>query len=149
MERKQVKDKTLTLRAQEIITRSDDPINITDALAQALRERGLSYEELLHLAVSNISTRSLRKSTYELPEQDGLFDVPSIICIGTPDGDLFLPRSGATVAQVAQWADEAQAHHATQNHRFKKFKKQLSRMADLDKNMLWIQARAQLEAGEN
>lgn len=143
-----MKDSTLTLRAQEIIASTDQPVNATDALMQALRERRLSYEDLLKMVASQISTRSLRKGTYELPEQEGLFDLPSIICIGTPDGDLFLKAENATIAQVEQWAEEAHQHHSTQNLRFKRLKKQLKTFAALDRNSLYIEAKAQLTNGQ-
>jgi hypothetical protein len=147
MEGKLMKDTTLTLRAQQIIATADEPINVTDALVEALRERGLSYDDLLKMVAGQISTRSLRKSTYELPEQDGLFDLPSIICIGTTDGDLFLKADKATVGQVEQWAEEAQQHHSTQNLRFKRFKKQVKKLASVDRQALFVEARAALIAG--
>lgn len=55
-----------------------------------------------------------RQQTYHLdePGPDGNLGIPEIIGISTPDGDVFVRREDATLAQVRQWVAEGEAHHA-------------------------------------
>lgn len=142
-----MKDSSLTMRAQEIIAQSETAISAFQAARQALAERCLTYDELLDYSTSGLvaSMRDLRKRLYDLPEQDTLdFDIPTAIGITTPDGDMFIGREHATLAQVRQWADEGQQHHATQNLRFKRFKESLRAYGAIDGGELWVEARKQI-----
>lgn len=146
-----MKDTSLTMRAQEIILAADRPVNSTDALVQALRERSLSYDELLKMIASQLSTKSLRNSTYNIPEQDGLFAAPSVIAISTADGDLFIKGEIATNDQMAQWADEGLQHHSTQRLRFKRAKKDIATVTEVagDGSLPYSKSRLMITGGDN
>jgi hypothetical protein len=149
MEGREVKDTSLTMRAQQIILAADQPVNSTDALVEALRERGLSYDELLKMIAGQLSTKSLRNSTYNIPEQDGLFAAPSVISISTPDGDLFIKGDMATNDQMAEWADGGLQFHSTQRLRFKRAKKDIATVREMagDGSLPYSESRLAITVG--
>jgi hypothetical protein len=140
---------SLTLRAQELINRADGPITAREALKQALIERyGNNVDALADAAAgfaTSIATK-LRKATYDLPEPNGLFDVPSVISNNTVDGVLLIHRDEATVGQTRQWLREASQYHATQRLRFERATEELALLDDVDDAVLWIEARRELGA---
>ena len=117
-----MKDNSLVLRAQEIIAAADGPMTNTEALTRAIMERNYSGEQLAQMLARTYSSGNLRKRTYELPEQDALFSLPSVICVSTKDGDLFIRSDKATVEQGAQYADEGYQYHCTQRQKFKRLR---------------------------
>jgi len=146
-------DRTLQLRAQEIIMASPTAIAARDALKMALLERYTSLEEMAEAAASfSVSAlNKLVKSTYNLPDtsQGSLFDVPSVIAIRTPDrGPVLIPRSEATVGQVRQWVKEGKQFHSTQRLRFERAAEDLEALEGVDEAALFVEARQALEAGD-
>ena len=141
-------DKTLILRAQEIINKAGKPMGAREAIKIVLRERALSYEEMLDVAagLAQGAMRALRKSTFDLPDQDGLFDIPAVISNSTPDGPLFISRDQANVGQVRQWVREGRAHHAIQHLRFKRAADEMTALDDIADEIPWSEARCQLES---
>ena len=141
-------DQTIVLRAQEIINTADKPITARQAVVQALLDRYQTIEEMAQAAASFASgvARKLARSTYELPEQNGLFDIPSTISNSTPDGVLLIQRDQATIGQARQWIKEARQHHKTQTLRFERADEDLSLVSDVDDDVLWAEARRQLGA---
>lgn len=139
-------DQTIVLRAQEIINTADKPITAQQALVQALLDRYTTIEEMAQAAASFAGgvARKLARSTYELPEPNGLFDIPSTISNSTPDGVLLIQRDQAAVGQVRQWIKEARQYHSTQSLRFKRADEELSLLSDVDDEVLWAEARRQL-----
>lgn len=116
---------SIQLRVQELINSTQEPITDHEALKRVLAERYKDDPDgLLEYATSmgRTALRGLRKRTYELPEQDGLFEIPPVIAISTPDGDLFMAREQANFDQVVQWIREGLQHHSTQNLRFERFR---------------------------
>jgi hypothetical protein len=85
----------------------------------------------------------IRKRTYEIPEQPelALTDMPSVIGITTPGGDMFVQRSEATVGQVRQWNREALQHHSTQRLRHKRFRDDLKLIDDIHEDAGWLETR--------
>jgi hypothetical protein len=80
----------------------------------------------------------IRKRTYEIPEQQAMLtDIPGVIGITSPDGDMFVQRSEATVGQVRQWNREALQHHSTQRLRHKRFREELKLINDIPENAKW------------
>jgi hypothetical protein len=121
-------DRSIIARASELVARGDKPVPASEALKQALDERchgdyGLALELLVVEGRSRL--KDARQRTYALPEQPTLFDLPSVIAITTPLGDLFIPSDMATAGQVEQWAREGQQHHGSQHKRFKAMAAQL------------------------
>jgi len=141
---------TVQARAQEISCSSPTPITVRDACKQALRELyGNNPDALLEAAATLAAgaMSGLRQRTYQLPEQATLTsDIPGVIGITTPDGDLIIPRPEATAAQVRQWAKEAMQHHSTQRLRFKRFAKDLAVAEDEPDDVKWTEMRAIIEA---
>lgn len=138
---------SIMLRVQEVINNSAEGVTTRQALIQALAER---YKDdvagLLEYAASSAesSLRGLRKRTYELPETDALFEIPPVIGIATPDGDLFVPRESANLGQVRQWLREGDRHHATQSLRFKRFRTEIEPLKEEPDELPWWSARAML-----
>lgn len=142
-----VTDNTLVLRAQEIINNSDGPISDREAIKRALMDRYPTFEKMAE-ACATFATgiaKQLKKSTYELPEQDGLFDIPATISNTTPDGVLFINREQAELGQVRQWVREGRQHHSTQHMRFKRAANELIALAEFPDDLAWVEARRQLE----
>lgn len=143
-------DRSIQLRVQEIVNNSPVPINVHDALEQVLRERfGDDLDALRKWAASAgvSSMKGLRKRTYELPEADdqgSLFDVPTVIGIITPEGDLLIPKDQANTGHVRQWTKEGLQHHATQRLRFKRAVTDLETLSDVADEVLWSDARKTL-----
>lgn len=116
-------DRSLIARAQEIIA-AEGTIAGRDALKRAILERYAGDLDALADALvdSNVSgMKDLRKRTYVLPEQATLFDVPAVIGIGTPLGDLYIKAEDATAGQVQQWAREGEQWHGGQHRHFRRF----------------------------
>lgn len=121
-------DRSVIARASELAAAGTQPVPAVEALRQALKERcGGSYERAIDMLVNEgrSKLKDARQRTYTLPEQPTLFDLPSVIAITTPLGDLFVPSEMATAAQVEQWAREGQQHHGSQHKRFKAMASQL------------------------
>lgn len=140
---------TVQARAQEISCNSPTPITVREACKQALRELyGNNPDALLDAAATLAAgaMSGLRQRTYQLPEQLTLTsDIPGVIGITTPDGDLIIPKSEATAAQVRQWAKEAMQHHSAQRLRFKRFAKDLEIADDEPDETRWAELRAVIE----
>lgn len=138
----------LVLRTQEIIAQSKE-INGRDAVKAALRERyNGDFNQLLDFAVSLTSVlKKLSKSTYELPDQPTLMDIPQTIVISTDDGPLFIGRDQAQLGHVRQWIFEGLQHHSTQKYRFGRLSKTLKRLESHSDEVQWIDVRHELEGG--
>jgi hypothetical protein len=140
---------TVQARAQEISCSSLTPITVRDACKQALHELyGNNADALLDAAATLAAgtMSGLRQRTYQLPEQVTLTsDIPGVIGITTPDGDLIIPRSEATAAQVRQWGREAVKHHSTQRLRFKRFNEDLDIAGDQPDEVRWTEMRPVIE----
>lgn len=149
MSRKTFDRGTVQARAQEISCNSLAPMTVRDACKQALSELyGNNPEALLDAAATLAAgtMSGLRQRTYELPEQATLTsDIPGVIGITTPDGDLIIPRAEATIEQVRQWNREALQHHSTQRLRHKRFQKDLEIVEDEPGDVKWTETRAILE----
>lgn len=149
MTRKTFDRGTVQARAQEISCNSIAPITVREACKRALFELyGDSPEALLEAAATLAASTmaGLRQRTYELPEQATLTsDIPGVIGITTPEGDLIIPRAEATVEQVRQWNREALQHHSTQRMRHKRFQKDLQIAEDEPGEVKWTEARAVIE----
>jgi hypothetical protein len=140
---------SLVLRAQEIINKTEGPITAREAMKQALIERYANdINALADMAAGLVPgmTKRLRQATYELPEPNGLFDIPGVISIMTTDGACFIHREEATVGQTRQYLREATSFHATQTLRFERANEELKLLADVDDEVLWTEARRQLGA---
>lgn len=140
---------TIQARAQEITHNSPQPVNVRDACKQALNELyGNDPVALLEAAATFAAgaMSGLRKSTYHLPEQAQLaFDIPGVIAITTPDGDLIIRSTDATAAQARQWAREGLQYTSTQRLRFKRAVKDLEIAEDLPGEVSWTELRAVIE----
>jgi hypothetical protein len=140
---------TVQARAQEISCSSLTPITVREACKRALHELyGNSPEALLDAAATLAAgaMSGLRQRTYELPEQATLTsDIPGVIGITTPDGDLIIPKAEATAAQVRQWNKEALQHHSTQRLRHKRFAKDLKIAEDEPDETRWAELRHVIE----
>src|SRR5262249_12652255 len=87
-----------------------------------------------------------RQRTYQLPEQQTLaFEVPSVIAITSPEGDLIIRRDDATTDQVRQWAKEGLQYTSAQRLRFKHAVKDLEIAEDLPGTNPWHATRAVIE----
>lgn len=154
-------DRTLQLRAQEIIANSPTQITVKEACKRALLERCGDTEAMAEVAASVVasSLSGLRKRTYELPENDQLelaFDLPAFIAVTTPDGDLIVPRSEATTGHARQWVKEGTRHHTVQLERFRRAGRDMEIVDDADddagflddtRHVLNERKRKQLESG--
>jgi hypothetical protein len=142
-------DQSLRLRAQEIITSSPDGMTTRQGMKRALAERFKDDPAgLLEFAAAAgcVGMKDLRKRTYDLPEpgEGVLFDLPQIIGVSTPEGDLLVPREKATLGQVRQWTREGSQHHATQKLRFRRFAEELEPLKEESDELAWWAARAML-----
>src|SRR6266700_1473191 len=141
---------TVQARAQEISCNSSKPITVREACRQALHELyGNNPDALLEAAATLAAgaMSGLRQRTYELPEQATLTsDIPGIIGITTPEGDLIIPRAEAAAGQVRQWNREALQHHSTQRLRHKRFAKDLKIAEDEPDETGWPEMRSVIEA---
>ena len=140
---------TIQARAQEILHASTGPMPIRDACRQALTELyGDDPDALLEAAATFAAgaMAGLRQRTYQLPEQPTLaFDIPGVIAITSPDGDLFIRRSDADTGQVRQWAKEGLQYTSAQRLRFKQAVKDLDIADDLPDENSWSETRAVIE----
>lgn len=148
-------DQSIVLRAQEIInnaTATGGKITLHDAVRTALREKyGNDPERLLDVAASAMTgvAKVLRKATYELPEQQGLLDIPGCIAVSTPEGDLFIARDLATNRQVFQWCEEGYQYHSTHRLRFKKGREVAKKLIEIDPDANFLESRDALAAGNS
>lgn len=130
-------DRSLSARAHEIIhirATSGTPVTADEAIREALHERcGGDYTKLLEMAAGFAGgfAREAKKTTYQLPEQASLFDLPAVIAVSTPLGDLFIQSDDATAGQVDQWSRDAMQFHGSQHKRFKTFRANFKSL-DLD-----------------
>jgi hypothetical protein len=136
----------LVLRTQEIIAQSKE-INGRDAVKAALRERfDGNFEQLLNFAVSMTSVlKKLSKSTYELPDQPTLMDIPQTIVVNTDEGPLFVDRQSAELGQIRQWVVDGLQHHSSQRYRFSRLAKDLKNLDSYPDEIAWTDVRHQLE----
>lgn len=144
-------DRSLQLRAQEIINAHPDGMTVRDAMKQAILERYADNPERMADAFATVAAggmSQLRKRTYELPDDEGLFQIPSWIGIRTEDGDMLVQREAATLGQAAQWAREGLQHHSVQRVRFKRAADQLEQLKDEKRELPWWNARRLLAAIE-
>jgi hypothetical protein len=136
---------TIQLRAQEIVLSSLIPITLRDACRRVLEERYRDDPAGLLEAATTLAAGAMtgiRKRTYEIPEQQAaLTDIPGVIGITSPEGDMFVQRSEATVGQVRQWNREAMQHHSTQRLRHKRFRDELGLVEDIPDEAQWQQTR--------
>lgn len=139
---------SIMLRVQEVINASVEPITAHDAMKKVLAERFKDDPAgLLEYAASvgESSLRGLRKRTYELPEGDALFELPQVIGIATPEGDLFLTREQASFEQALQWIREGRRHHSTQSLRFERAEREVEPLlGQIPGDTPWWAARAML-----
>lgn len=143
-------ERQIIARATELAATGGKPIASADALRQALDERcGGDYQAALDMLVNEgrSKLKDARQRTYNLPEQPTLFDLPAVIAISTPLGDLFIPSDMASAGQVEQWAREGQQHHGSQHKRFKAIASQLKDLA-LDPSENYRQQVASLGGGQ-
>ncbi len=144
-------DQTLKLRAQEIIEKASGPILVADALEQAIVERKLSQAELVKMlaALGANLMKGLRVESYQLPERTGhqlsLFDVPAVIGITTPQGDLLVSKDVANLGEVRQWIREGERHHSVQLLRFNRAEQDIVAIEDLEDKTGWSDARKALD----
>jgi hypothetical protein len=141
-------DKTsIQLRAQEIIQANPDGMYLRDALKQAILERYKNDSNALaEVAATSLMTgmSGLRKRTYELSDQPGMFEIPSVIGIRTDEGDLLIARESADLDHVRQWQREGQQHHSTQLLRFKRAGDELQGLKEEPGTIPWSAARNML-----
>ena len=143
-------DRHLIARANELATQGSGPVAAGDALRKALDERcGGDYGKALDLLVDEgrSKLKDARKSTYTIPEQPTLFDIPAVIAITTPLGDLFIPRELATNGQVDQWLREGEQHHGSQHKRFKSMRAARAEL-ELDPSENHVESLRSLMGGE-
>jgi hypothetical protein len=140
---------TIQARAQEIIQASTQPIAVREACKQALAELyGGDATALLEAAATFAAgaMSDLRQRTHHLPEQPTLaFDIPGLIGITSPDGDLFVRRQDATTGQVRQWLKEGLQHHSAQRLRFRRAIKDADIADDMPDENPWPETRAVIE----
>lgn len=143
-------DRSLMLRVQEILQVQPDAMTMREAVTIALRERYTDYDSLLQAASAfgAASANGLRKRTYDLRDQPTLFDIPEVIAIRTVDGDLFIKREHATLGQVRQHHHELSQYLAVQAMRSHRYGDELTQLASLPDDMLWIEARTALGPGD-
>lgn len=136
----------LVLRTQEIIANSEG-ISVNKAIAMALVERYDDIHKLAEAMASSMTSvaKAIKKSTYELPDQATLFDIPATIFVDDEAGGFFVGRDRAELGMVRQWAREGERHHAVQRYRFKRMNNHLNTIESLDDSMLWSEARLQIE----
>lgn len=140
-------DRGILLRADEITRTSGEPISVKAALGRAIRERFGTDPEALIEAFASLAAgqlRGLRRSTYDLPDDDGqgsLFDIPQLIVVTTAEGELAVPKAQAETGHVRQWQKEGQQHHSVQLTRFKRLGKDLETVADHDDAIPWDETR--------
>lgn len=138
-------DQSLKLRAQEIAA-AEGSITIREAVKRALEERfDGDFDALVEIAATlgAGSLSNLRQRTYDLPEEQDVlpFDIPDVIGVRTPDGDMLVRRDDAQRGQVRQWQREAHQHHSAQAYRFKRFGEQLALVDDEADDLEWAKAR--------
>lgn len=163
-------DRSIRLRAQEIVLNSSEPLTTVAAITQALRERfGDDIDALYEAAAASAasSLRGLKRSTWILPEEDGpedgpedgqiaLFDIPQVIVVSTEEGDLVVPKPQAATGHVRQWVREGTQHHSVQLSRFKRAGREMEAADDQDDSIPWDETRValverkrkELEAGQ-
>lgn len=134
---------TVQARAQEIVFNTTEPITVVEACRRALAELyGADPEQLLSVAatLAAATVSGLKRLTHNLPEPGSqlVMDIPSVIGISTPDGDLFVRKDEAEADQVRQWAREGLQHHSTQRLRFKHLiNRDLEVAEDVPGNVKW------------
>lgn len=143
-----MRDRSLQVRAQEIINASPEPITSVKAIEQALRELYSDYESLIRATATfaAASSKAIKQATYTLPDerQGVLFQIPAYIVITTPEGDLYIPRDQADSDQVLQWGKEALRYHSVQRQRFERVVKEVESL-DLEAPVSWSEVRKMLE----
>lgn len=140
----------LVLRTQEIIAQSKE-ISGREAVEVALRERfDGNFDQLLKFAAGLTSVlKKLSKSTYELPDQPTLMDIPQTIVVNTDEGPLFVDRQQAQLGHVRQWVSDGLQHHASQKYRFGRLTKDLKKLESQPDEIAWTEVRLELEGAED
>lgn len=144
-------DRHIAARAMQIAQQSNGSVYWADACKQAIRERcGDNVEMILDLAVQSFGrmAKEYKKSQYNLPEQATLFDVPELLMLATPLGELMVHREEATAGQVQEWVDAGERHHGSQHKAFKAKRKQL-RELDLDPSRNYLEQLKELRDGQD
>jgi hypothetical protein len=119
-----IDQKSLAVRAMQIATTADGNTYTAEALAQALIERFDNDPKLIAEALAGMmksAAKSIKGGTSQLPAQATLFDVPELIAISTPIGDLLIHGEDATTGQSRQWGAECEQWHKQQAKRFTKW----------------------------
>jgi len=139
----------LVLRTQEIIAKSEE-ISGRDAVKAALRERFAgNFDQLLDFAATATNVlRKLKNSTYNLPADPTLFDVPQTIAVNTDEGPLFVTGDQRELGHVRSWAHDGLQHHSAQRYRFSRVVKDLKQLDDRPDELAWDEVRHELTSGE-
>lgn len=144
-------DRSLQLRAQEIMQANPGEMAAADAVKQALHER---YEgdtaaiiDFASLYISK-SMKALRVAAYELDDSQGiLFSLPATIVVDTDRGPLYVGSDKATLGQVAQYARAGKQYHSGQDLKFGRLVESVDRLKDVPSDLPWTEARKMLPAG--
>lgn len=143
-------DRSLQLRAQEIMQANPGEVAAADAIKQALNER---YEGDLAAIVDfasvyiSKSMNALKVAAYELDDSQGvLFSLPTTIVVDTDRGPLYVGLDKATLAQVGQYARAGKQYHAGQDLKFGRLIERLEHLKDVPGDLPWTEARAMLPA---
>ena len=143
-------DRSLQLRAQEIMQANPGEIAAADAIKQALNER---YEGDLAAIVDfasiyiSKSMGALKVAAYELDDSEGvLFSLPTTIVVDTDRGPLYVGLDKATLGQVKQFAKAGKQYHAGQDLKFGRLIERLEHLKDVPTDLPWADARSMLPA---
>jgi hypothetical protein len=143
-------NQSLMFRVQEIIQNQSGPITDDEALEIAVRELYPDYESLLQRTIKSekATGNALRKRTYELAEQPGLFDIPSWIGIKSEGGNVFVSRECADMDHVRQHSNEVYQHASVLILRAERYRKEVRLRQHCPGHMLWTEARLAVGAGD-
>lgn len=115
-------DKSIIARAQELVAHSNAQMTLEQAIAESIFERfdgdGKRIAYYMAGQVKNW-TKAIRKASYDVPEHPTLFDVPQVIIVTSPDGDVAWPIDIAPAKVVGQWWTEGEQYHGGQHRRFR------------------------------
>ncbi|HEY1394992.1 hypothetical protein [Roseateles sp.] len=143
-------DRSLQLRAQEIMQANPGEIAAADALKLALNERfegdtAAAYD--FACQVISKSMKALRTAAYELDDSQGiLFSLPTTIVVDTDRGPLYVGLEKATLGQVKQYAKAGKQYHAGQDLKFGRLIERLEHLKDAPADLPWTDARSMLPA---
>jgi hypothetical protein len=143
-------DRSLQLRAQEIMQANPGEIAAADAIKQALNERynndAAAIIDFASMYISK-SMKALKVAAYELDDSEGiLFSLPTTIVVDTDRGPLYVGLSKATLDQVSQYAKAGKQYHAGQDLKFGRLLDRLEHLKDVPGDLPWTDARSMLPA---